>query len=73
MGFSARGVWGLGVEGFGVLNFCGCRRMVACQGMGGGYGLGAREDDAVFKENTGDELGAGARDVWASDFWCVYD
>lgn len=29
--------------------------------------------DAVFEENTGDELGACADDVRAPDFWCFHD
>lgn len=48
-------------------------RMSTCQGEGGGYVRRLTEDDAIFKENTWDELGARTGDVRAAHLRRVHD
>ena len=44
-----------------------------CHDGSAAYRRGRVRHDAVFEENTGDELGACADDVRAPDFWCFHD
>ena len=47
--------------------------MTACQAWVGGYLRRLGENDAIFTENIGDELGAGASDVRVAHLRRIHD
>lgn len=46
---------------------------LSCQAEVADYGRRQAIHDAVFEENSWDELGARAGDVRAPDLWCIHD